>query len=754
MKIVIHADHLSSWGGGRDFLKNIIINPLMLRDNEIIVMLSDNVYHRSIIGDYEDGYKGKLQVVLTKNDVADIYDIEPDVVMCAYDKFYDMKFPKVYYVPDCQHLYYPNFFTNADKSSRDFAFFNMVHSGDAIINNSRNAKNDLVKFYEAPEEKVFNFPYCNYFNKEFLEDNPSLLDKYSLTDNYFLICNQFFVHKDHITAIKAMKHLIKERPDCILVCTGDPNDFRFPKYQKFLKDLIKKNGLEGHVKFTGFLPKEDQVEMIKNAVAIVQPTLYEGGAGGGSVLSAVSYGVRSIVSDIEINKELDGIKDINFFRTGDEEDLAKKMLELLNTEHVKSTKEERLKEFDVRQRAVSDCLYEAIEFAKKEYKRKVKEDGDSSEMQIKDYDFDKKLKPLSEKEIRKDAKIGEHVSRLEFKMVDSMYRNLITQFENKKPDEEIMVKSIGDLYFTKKVRNKKLKNLFCKKSKNNNGAQGGKVTIVTACINLVKGGREEYFEKMFETVQAQTYGNIEHLIIDGASKDGTVAFIQDLVDRKAHNHEVRIVSEPDTGIYNAFNKGIKKAKGDYVIYMNSDDYYYRENAIELLVNRLEATKADFAFGEARLERPVEVAPEGFIRLNSDLNIYPINMPFCHQTMLTTKKLLKKLGGFSEKYRLASDYELVVRAMKKKAKGVKVNSDLVFFRYDGASVDNYQLSHKEIGKFLKKLLYKKENLTRAEIIEAHTTSFPGVAGSDVLIAKIKEMKNEDLKKTLLKYVANK
>ena len=84
-----------------------------------------------------------------------------------------------------------------------------------------------------------------------------------------------------------------------------------------------------------------------------------------------------------------------------------------------------------------------------------------------------------------------------------------------------------------------------------------KISIITVTYDLVKSGREDFFKQMFESVQNQTYQNIEHVIIDGASSDGTVKLIQNLINQSSNpNIQFKFISEPDTGIYNAMNKGI------------------------------------------------------------------------------------------------------------------------------------------------------------------------------------------------------
>jgi putative colanic acid biosynthesis glycosyltransferase len=90
------------------------------------------------------------------------------------------------------------------------------------------------------------------------------------------------------------------------------------------------------------------------------------------------------------------------------------------------------------------------------------------------------------------------------------------------------------------------------------------VTVITVCRNILDAGRREHFLEMFNSVTAQTYPNIEHVIIDGASTDGTIDFIQQTI---LGQNNIRFFSEPDSGIYDAMNKGIHWANGEFVAFL-------------------------------------------------------------------------------------------------------------------------------------------------------------------------------------------
>ena len=123
------------------------------------------------------------------------------------------------------------------------------------------------------------------------------------------------------------------------------------------------------------------------------------------------------------------------------------------------------------------------------------------------------------------------------------------------------------------------------------------VSIITVCYNLVSGGRVPHFKQCITSVLEQTYTNIEHIVIDGGSQDGTVELLKSIIEQteKTKPGTLRYISEPDNGIYDAMNKGINVAKGKYIAFLNSDDFWHETNGVELSVAALESSNAAFSY---------------------------------------------------------------------------------------------------------------------------------------------------------------
>lgn len=233
------------------------------------------------------------------------------------------------YVPDYQHRHLPHLFSFKELALRDEVSGRLISASDAMVMNARAAAKDMRRFAAGPLPLLYALPFAPSLNPEWLRDRPELLTAYAITGPYFIVCNQFWVHKDHLTAMRAMAEVAKIHPDVVLICTGSTTDYRDPTYFRKLEAEAAKLDLGARLRFLGHIPKRDQIELLKCAVALVQPTLFEGGPGGGSTYEAVALGQRVLLSDLPVNREADS-GDIRFFPRGDHIALAALMSDALD----------------------------------------------------------------------------------------------------------------------------------------------------------------------------------------------------------------------------------------------------------------------------------------------------------------------------------------------------------------------------------------------------------------------------------------
>ena len=236
-----------------------------------------------------------------------------------------------------------------------------------FIATSQSVKDDLEKYYPG-NYKVFVEPFAPFAPNTFIECNIDL-SKYNLPEKYFIISNQFWIHKNHITAIKAMKILVDAGyKDVGLVCTGRMySDDRDGEYCNELKQLVTDLHLESNIYFVGFIPKMDQIQMIKNSVALIQPSLFEGDPGGCSVYNANSLMVPSIMADIRVNNEVEDSELIRHFEAKNCKSLSSEMIRMLEEYIIKPNKEQIISHNNTNIKTLGDFYLSMIEECKKCY---------------------------------------------------------------------------------------------------------------------------------------------------------------------------------------------------------------------------------------------------------------------------------------------------------------------------------------------------------------------------------------------------
>lgn len=184
-----------------------------------------------------------------------------------------------------------------------------------------------------------------------------------------------------------------------------------------------------------------------------------------------------------------------------------------------------------------------------------------------------------------------------------------------------------------------------------------KVSIITATYNS-----SNYIRDCIESINNQSYKNIEHIIIDGKSKDNTLNIINTLPNRIT-----KIISEPDNGIYDAMNKGILLSSGDIIGILNSDDLYIDNNIISKIVEEFNADSTldgiytDLVYVKSSdINKIVRLWKTGEFKLNS----FKKGWHPAHPTLFLRKRVYLKYGVFDLKFKLASDFDFMLRIFEK------------------------------------------------------------------------------------------
>jgi glycosyltransferase involved in cell wall biosynthesis len=200
-------------------------------------------------------------------------------------------------------------------------------------------------------------------------------------------------------------------------------------------------------------------------------------------------------------------------------------------------------------------------------------------------------------------------------------------------------------------------------------------------ITVVRNAADTVAECL-ESVAGQDYREVEHLVIDGASTDGTLRVIDEYRDRLA-----KVVSEPDRGIYDAMNKGLALATGDVVGFLNADDAYADRHVLSDVAALLQDTLTDAVYGDlvyvsaANPQRIVRYWRSGVYRPGSFSRGW---MP-AHPTFFVRRDVYRRFGGFDLSYRLQSDFDLTMRLLEvQKIRSIYLPRILVRMRTGGAT----------------------------------------------------------------------
>jgi glycosyltransferase involved in cell wall biosynthesis len=228
-----------------------------------------------------------------------------------------------------------------------------------------------------------------------------------------------------------------------------------------------------------------------------------------------------------------------------------------------------------------------------------------------------------------------------------------------------------------------------------------KISIITATYNSGKTVGDT-----LKSVLAQTYHDYELLVVDGASKDNTLEVVKNM--EPLFEGRMRYISDPDKGIYDAMNKGIRMATGDVIGILNSDDFYTSDDALACIAWTLENEKVDAVYGDIHyvddedLKKCVRYySSKPFRRWMMRLGFMP-----AHPSFYCRKEVYEKYGAFdAENYRVAADFENLLRLIfVNKIKTHYINKDFVTMRTGGASSSGLE-SHKRIMRDHLKALKK-------------------------------------------------
>jgi len=229
--------------------------------------------------------------------------------------------PWIGWIPDFQHKRLPHFFPEEEISRRDRRFQEIVDHAWHVVVSSEDARRDLSQWFPTEPSRHSVFPFVSVINDKWREEDPAkVAAQFDLPEKFLIFPCQYWAHKNHDTVFEAIR-ILRDRglSDICLVSTGRTNDYRNPDHFTKLQEFLRLHGLEARVRILGLLPRNEEVQLLRRAAAVIQPSQFEGWSA--LIEDARGLGKRMYVSDIPVHREQQP-PNAAFFRLGDAEQLA------------------------------------------------------------------------------------------------------------------------------------------------------------------------------------------------------------------------------------------------------------------------------------------------------------------------------------------------------------------------------------------------------------------------------------------------
>jgi len=228
-----------------------------------------------------------------------------------------------------------------------------------------------------------------------------------------------------------------------------------------------------------------------------------------------------------------------------------------------------------------------------------------------------------------------------------------------------------------------------------------KISIITATFNC-----EETIVNCLDSIQAQGYEGLEHIVVDGGSTDKTLELI------RAHPREVdHLISEPDKGIYDALNKGVRLATGEVIGFLHSDDVFAENSIVREVMDVFQSSLVDVVYGDVCLyKRFSDAKPfRKWVSKNFEASLLETGWMPPHTSLFAKSDLYAKVGEFDTTYSISGDYDFVIRLFKNEGlKSHYIPHTLIKMKYGGASTKDFKSS---IKKSLEDLEVLRKNKIR-------------------------------------------
>lgn len=235
----------------------------------------------------------------------------------------------VYWIYDFQHKFLPHLFKQNEIIQRDKNFAEIAKHAEYLVVSSEDAARHFHHFYPTSKSKLYILRFVSVIDKSKLKNTDTLQKIYQVNVPYFIVANQFWIHKNHIVVLKAINKLKQKKLKFKVIFTGKQHDHRNPDYFKELSEYISENNISEYIDFTGFISREDQLGLIQNSLAVIQPSKFEGWST--VVEDAKALDKYLLLSNLAVHVE-QVQNNGSFFDSNDFEKLAMYMEKVLNNQ--------------------------------------------------------------------------------------------------------------------------------------------------------------------------------------------------------------------------------------------------------------------------------------------------------------------------------------------------------------------------------------------------------------------------------------
>jgi glycosyltransferase involved in cell wall biosynthesis len=356
LNIGLTFSYNEEWIAGSYYILNIIhsLNTLPSADKPWITILSDSVANFDIVKKetrypYLKFFKTPLEAphyskferlinkigltIFKKKPINKTPKLAPIDVIYPFqiDNITSKPVPKLNWVPDFQEYHLPHLFSSEILAQREKHNSTVISNGDWVVFSSLDAQQDFQKYFPNATAEQFVLPFAVTHPSFEDQDKLQLREKYQLPENYFFAPNQFWAHKNHLVVLKALKKVLEKNIPIHIAFTGREDDHRNKEYIKTIKTFIKKQKLENNMSILGFIPREEQLKLMKESIAIIQPSKFEGWST--VVEDAKALNKYIVLSNLAVHKEQIEYN-ASFFAPDNEDTLSEILADLIKVHPV------------------------------------------------------------------------------------------------------------------------------------------------------------------------------------------------------------------------------------------------------------------------------------------------------------------------------------------------------------------------------------------------------------------------------------